>query len=43
MNDKVMVTSMVSGVVGITLPHLLFKKSWPKKGSKLPVDKEILR
>ena len=43
MNDKVMVTSMVNGIVGITLPHLLFKKSWPKKGSKLPVDKEILR
>ena len=43
MNDKVMVTSMASGVVGITLPHLLFSKSWPKKGSKLPIDKEILR
>lgn len=43
MNEKVMVTSMVSGVVGITLPNLLFSKTWPKKGSKLPIDKEILR
>ena len=43
MNDKVIVESMVSGIVGITLPHLLFSKSWPKKGSKLPIDKEILR
>ena len=43
MNDRVIVESMVNGVVGITLPHLLFSKSWPKKGSKLPIDKEILR
>ena len=43
MNDKVIVESMVSGIVGITLPHLLFSKSWPKRGSKLPIDKEILR
>ena len=43
MNEKVIVTSMVSGNVGLTLPHLRFGKTWPKKGTKLPIDKEILR
>ena len=43
MNDKVIVTSMVSGSVGLTLPHLFTNKTWPKKGTKLPIDKEILR
>ena len=43
MNDKVIVTSMVSGNVGLTLPHLRVNKTWPKKGTKLPVVKEILR
>ena len=43
MNDKVIVTSMVSGNVGLTLPHLRVNKTWPKKGTKLPVEKEILR
>ena len=43
MNDKVIVTSMVSGNVGLTLPHLRVNKTWPKMGTKLPVEKEILR
>ena len=43
MNDKVIVTSLVSGNVGLTLPHLRVNKTWPKKGTKLPVEKEILR
>lgn len=43
MNDKVIVTSMVNGNVGLILPQLRVKKSWPKKGTKLPIDKEILR
>lgn len=43
MNEKVIVTSMVSGNVGLTLPHLRFVKTWPKKGTNLPIDKEILR
>lgn len=43
MNDKVIVTSMVNGNVGLILPHLRVNKSWPKKGAKLPIDKEILR
>jgi hypothetical protein len=43
MNDKVIVTSMVSGNVGLTLPHLRVNKTWPKKGTKLPIDKDVLR
>lgn len=43
MNEKVIVTSMVSGNVGLTLPHLRVNKTWPKKGTKLPVEKDILR
>ena len=43
MNDKIIVTSMVSGNVGLYLPHLHINKTWPKKGTKLPVDKEALR
>ena len=43
MNDKVIVTSMVRGNVGLTLPHLRVNKTWPKKGTKLPAEKEILR
>lgn len=43
MDDKVIVTSMVSGNIGITLPHIRFNKSWPRKGTKLSIDKSILR
>ena len=43
MNDKVIVISMVGGNVGLTLPHLRVNKTWPKKGTKLPIEKDILR
>lgn len=43
MNEKVNVVSMVSGRVGLILPHMHINKVWPKKGTKLPVDKDILR
>ena len=43
MNEKVIVTSMVGGTVGITLPNSRIKKIWPKKGTKLPVEKDLLR
>lgn len=43
MNDKVIVTSMVGGNVGLTLPHLRVNKTWPKKGTKLPIEKDVLR
>ena len=37
MNDKVYVTSMVGGTV------VAMRKTWPRKGAKLPIDKEVLR
>ena len=43
MNEKVTVTSMVNGRIGLVLPHMHINKVWPKKGTKLPVDKDILR
>jgi hypothetical protein len=43
MNEKVIVTSAVSGKISLVLPHLRVKKTWPKKGTKLPIDKELLR
>ena len=40
MNEKVMVTSMVSGTISASsLEH----RVWNKKGQKLPVSKDILR
>lgn len=43
MDDKVFVTSMVSGQIGIIVPELRVKKNWPRKGTKLPISKEFLR
>ena len=43
MNDKVIVTSMVGGNIGITLPHIRFNKTWPRKGTKLTIEKDVLR
>ena len=43
MNERVMVTSMVRGRIGPVLPRLHINKVWPKKGTKLPVEKEVLR
>ena len=43
MNERVIVTSMVNGTVGITMPNSRIKKVWPKKGTKLPIEKDMLR
>ena len=43
MNERVIVTSMVSGRIGLVLPRMHINKVWPKKGTKLPVEKDILR
>ena len=43
MNDKVIVTSMINGMVSINVPHLRVSKSWPKKGTKLPLSMDFLR
>ena len=43
MNDKVIVTSMVNGIIGINRPEYRLVKTWPRKGAKLPIEKEALR
>lgn len=43
MNDKVIVTSMVNGLISINRPEHRLVKVWPKKGTKLPVEKDALR
>ena len=43
MDDKVIVNSMVSGRVSIIMPDLRMKKTWPRKGTKLPISKDFLR
>lgn len=42
MNDKIYVKSMVDGIIGINLPDLHLKKEWPRKGTRLPINKEVL-
>ena len=41
--DKVKVTSMVKGIVGVSLPQLRFKREWPMMGAAIPIDFEILQ
>lgn len=41
--DFVYVISASSGRVGLTMPSLKFKKVWPKKRTRLPVPKDVLR
>lgn len=41
--DKVKVTSMVKGIVGVSLPQLRFKREWPMLGATIPVDFDILQ
>jgi hypothetical protein len=43
MNDRVIVTSMVNGLISINKPEHHLVKVWPQKGAKLPVDKDALR
>lgn len=44
MDEKnVVVTSMVSGRIGLVVPHLRVNKIFPKKGTKLSIEKNILR
>ena len=45
MNEKVIITSMVGHSVGIDLPHNGYKvqKYWPQKGSRVTIDKDMLR
>ena len=43
MNETVIVTSMVKGIVSLNQPQHRLVKTWPRKGTKLPVSKEALR
>lgn len=43
MNDRVIVTSMVNGLISINRPEHRLVKVWPKKGTKLPIEKDALR
>ena len=43
MNERLNVTSMESGRIGLVLPRMHINKVWPKKGTKLPVEKDVLR
>lgn len=42
-DNRVIVTSMTSGRVGLVLPHLRVNKIWPKKGAKQAIEKDLLR
>lgn len=42
MNDKIYVKSMINGIVNISLPDLRFRKEWPRRGTRLPIDKNVL-
>ncbi len=43
MDNKVWVINTTNGRVGIEVPELRFKRLWEKKGSKKPIDLEILK
>jgi hypothetical protein len=43
MNERVIVESMVNGIIGINRPEYHLVKTWPQKGSKLPIEKDALR
>lgn len=42
-NKKIKVVSMVKGRVGVSLPDLRFKRDWPRMGTVIPVDMNILQ
>ena len=39
-NQKIDIISNVNSRVGVLLPEIKFSRKWPKKGSKVTVDKE---
>lgn len=40
--DKIMVINNSNSRVGVALPDFNFTRTWPAKGAKIPVSKEIL-
>ena len=43
MNDIVYVTSMADAIVGFSVPNRHYSRSWARKGTRLPIEKDILR
>ena len=43
MENKVMVESLTTGRIGITIPELRLRRTWERKGAKIPVDFEVLQ
>lgn len=41
-DNKICVVSTMNAQVGITLPDLRLNKSWPKKGTKIFIEKDVL-
>lgn len=42
MSDKVYVTSTVRGSITVSVPQINFRRTWTKKGMRIPVEKEKL-
>jgi len=40
--NKVKVISTANAIVGISLPEYKFSRTWPKKGTQVMIDKELL-
>lgn len=43
MTDKVYVTNMSSSMTGFSVPDKHWSKTWPRKGAKFLVEKDIIR
>lgn len=41
--DMVFVKSMGKGTIGFSLPNSNYRRDWPKRGTRLPVPKDVLR
>ena len=41
-SNKVKVTSMTTGRLGVIIPEYNFNRTWPNKGSSMLVDKDVL-
>lgn len=43
MGDKVNVVSMSNGTISLVVPELRLRRSWPKKGAVVPIERDILK
>ena len=42
-NQKVMVENLTNGRIGVTIPELHLRRTWERKGAKLPVELSVLK